>query len=157
MWVYSRFPGDTNRTLMRIQHDLYGGMVSAIFRAARNRYLEACGLVEVETELSGPAREMTGFDHRTLQDTHDTIAAWFRFARDDGGQMRLGELDQDYETRLATEWNEFLLAEVAALARIDEFARAVLMATVFANRERGYAAEKELREILRGQYHGLTG
>ena len=100
---------------------------------------------------------MTGFDHRTLQDTHDTIAAWFRFARDDGGQMRLGELDQDYETRLATEWNEFLLAEVAALARIDEFARAVLMATVFANRERGYAAEKELREILRGQYHGLTG
>lgn len=82
-------------------------MVLLLYSRPRDRYLAVCRLVEIETALTNRLRSMKFFDHRTLQDTHDLIAAWFRFS-DDGGQLRLGETEAAYRNRLAAEWRTFL-------------------------------------------------
>ena len=123
MMVGSEFPGDNNKTLMDVQHSVYGEMVVRLFAGPRDRYLAAAAPLRVDDELSGRLRSMNGFDHRTLQTAHDRIAGFFRFAHDDGGQLRLGETDADYLQRLETCWREFAQSEVEALTTDDEFIR----------------------------------
>ena len=98
---------------------------------------------------------MDGFDHRTLQDIHDLIAAWFRLSQDDRGQFRLGETEEIFRDRLATEWRTFFEEEVERLSADDEIARAVLTAAAFGNTDKGYAAEAQLREILKERYRPM--
>ena len=155
LWVGTEFPSDSNATLKGVQFRLYGEMLVRLYSRPRDRYLEACRLIQINTDLATRLRSMDGFDHRTLQDIHDLIAAWFRFSQDDGGQLRLGEGDETYEVRLATEWRTFFEAEVSRLSSDDEFTRAVLVAAAFGNTDRGYAAEAQLREILKERYRAM--
>jgi hypothetical protein len=155
MWVGHEYPGDNNEALKMAQFHLYGEMLLRLFSRARDRYLDAGRLVEVETELARRAKAMNTFDHRTLQGMHDLIAAWYRFSRDDGGQLRLGESPEDYEKRLATEWRDFFEDEVARIVSLDEFTRDILRATVFANTDPGYAAEACVRERLKERYAAM--
>ena len=74
MFVGTAFPGDQNKVLKDLQFGVYGDMLTRLFSRARDRYLEACRLVEVETDLALRLKEMHYFDHRTLQETHDSIA-----------------------------------------------------------------------------------
>jgi hypothetical protein len=152
MWVGTEFPGDTNEVLKEVQFKLYWGMVFRLYSPPRDRYLDACRLIQIDTDLAKRLRSMDGFDHRTLQDIHDLIAAWFRFSQDNGGQLRLGETDEAYKDRLAAEWRTFFEEEVSRLSSDDEFARNVLIATAFGNTDRGYTAEAQLREILKERY-----
>ena len=155
MWVGTEFPGDTNETLKEVQFRLYGDVLGFVFGLPRRRYLDACDLVQAETELAIRLRPMIRFDHRTLQDAHDLIAAWFRFSRDNGGQLRLGETDSEYQERLAKEWWAFSQEEIAALTSDDEFTRAVVSAAGFGNTDRGYAAEARLRAYLGDRYSAM--
>jgi hypothetical protein len=155
MWVGTEFPGDTNQTLKDVQFRLYGEMLVRLYSKPRDRYLDAIRLVQVDTDLATKVRSMDGFDHRTLQDIHDLIAAWFRFSQDDGGQLQLGETEEAYQTRMATRWRAFFEEELDRLASDDEFSRAVLIAAAFGNTERGYAAEAQLREMLKERYRAM--
>ena len=152
MMVGSEFPGDNNKTLMHVQHDLYGEMVVRLFTVPRDRYLAAARLLRVETELSERLKNMDGFDQRTQQLAHDRIAAYFRFARDDGGQLELGEDEEGYRRRLETGWREFLCEELEKLVTDDGFTLAVLTAAAYGNTESGHAAEKWLDELLKERY-----
>ena len=73
MWVGTEFPGDTNELLKKVQNDLYWTMVVRLYTPPRDRYLDACRLVQANTDLANRLRSMEGFDHRTLQDIHDLI------------------------------------------------------------------------------------
>jgi hypothetical protein len=152
MMVGSEFPGDNNKTLMDVQHTAYGEMVVRLFTGPRDRYLAAAALLRVDDKLTGHLRSMDGFDHRTLQLAHDRIAAFFRFAHDDGGQLQLGETDADYRQRQADSWRAFVQSEVERLTTDDEFTRAICTATAFGNKEPGVAAERWLDQFLRDRY-----
>ena len=152
MMVGSEFPGDNNDTLMNVQHAVYSEMVVRLFTAPRDRYLVAAALLRLDTELVGRLRSMNGFDHRTLQLAHDRIAAFFRFSRDDGGQLQLGESEADYHRRLEEAWREFVQSEVGRLTTDDEFVRAICTAAAFGNKEPGVAAEHWLDQFLRQRY-----
>jgi hypothetical protein len=152
MMVGSEFPGDNNRTLMDVQHGVYGEMVVRLFTGPRDRYLAAAALLRVDDRLSEQLRSMDGFDHRTLQLAHDRIAAFFRFAHDDGGQLQLGETEADYRHRLAASWRGFVQTEVERLTADNEFTRAICTATAFGNKEPGVAAEHWLDQFLRDRY-----
>ena len=152
MMVGSAFPGDTNDTLMDVQHAVYSEMVGRLFTAPRDRYLVAAALLRLDTELVRRLRSMDGFDHRTLQGAHDQIAAFFRFSRDDGGQLQLGESEDDYRRRLEEAWRAFVQSEVGRLTEDDEFTRAVCTATAFGNKEPGVAAERWLDQFLWDRY-----
>jgi hypothetical protein len=155
MSVGTEFPGDTNEALKHVQFRLYGEMLVRLYSRFRDRYLDACRLVQIDTDLANRLRSMEFFDHRTLQDIHDLIAAWFRFSQDDGGQLHLGETDDAYKDRLATEWRTFFEEQIVRLGSGDEFARNVLIAVAFGNTDRGYAAEDQLREILKERYSAM--
>ena len=155
MFVGSEFPGDNNEALQDAQFRLYSEMLVRLYSRPRDQYLAACRLVQIDTDLAIRLRSMNGFDHRTLQDIHDLIAGWFRFSNDDGGQLRLGETDQSYVERLERNWRTFFEDEVTNLISDDEFARNVLVATAFGNTDRGYAAEAQLRERLKGRYSSM--
>jgi hypothetical protein len=143
------FPADNNQILKDVQNTLYGEMVVRLFMGPRDRYLAAAALLRFDNELTERLRSMDGFDHRTLQMAHDRIAALFRFAHDDGGQLQLGETEADYRRRLEGAWREFVQSEVGQLAADDEFTRAVCTATAFGNKESGVSAEHWLDQSLR--------
>lgn len=152
MIVSSVFPGDMNEPLMLIQHDLYWSLIGFLYTCAKQRYLEAIHLTGVETELSRRIKDKPSFDHRVLQDAHDTIAAYFRFAHDDGGQMPLFSEGRTYEENLRKTWSEFWYTEVRRLVSFDPIVIAILTATAYENSDPGYAAETHLRQLLREQY-----
>jgi hypothetical protein len=56
---------------------------------------------------------------------------------------------------LRPDWRTFFEQEVSRLITDDEIARAVLAAAAFGNTDRGYAAEAQLREILRERYRTM--
>ena len=74
MLVGTEFPGDDNEVLKQVQHEAYGGILGYLFSRPRERYLSACDLLQVDTELADKVRPMETFDHRTLQDAHDLLA-----------------------------------------------------------------------------------
>ncbi|MEO7144900.1 MAG: hypothetical protein ABI165_15485 [Bryobacteraceae bacterium] len=137
---------------MDAQHAVYGEMVVRLFTGPRDRYFAAAALLRSDDKLSGQLRSMNGFDHRTLQLAHDRIAAFFRFAHDDGGQLQLGETDNDYRQRVTDSWRSFVPSEVERLTTDDEFTRAMCTATAFGNKEPGVAAERWLDQFLRERY-----
>ena len=164
MLVGYDFPGDDNDTLKWVQHDCYWGNVGRLFEAAKNRYIRACHFIGVETEVFERLLAITGFDHRDLQASHDKIAAYYRFAHDDGGQMTLFSLAQPIETyfpdseeacykaQLLAGWSEFYNEEVEKLAEDNAIAHAILNAVVHEYKPKGYEAEKLLVELLDARY-----
>lgn len=152
MMVGSKFPGDSNRTLMHIQHDAYWGLVGYLYSYARERYMNAVRLVGVDTELAANLRGKESFDHRVLQSAHDEIAAHYRFAYDDGGQIPLGMGAREYEDLLREKWSSFLHQEARNLAENDAINLAILGAVAHQNTDKGYACEEQLLGLLRQRY-----
>lgn len=158
MFVGSRFTGDTNKVLMKIQSDMYGELLGFLYGYPRERYLSVCRLVQSNTELGTRVEAETSFDHRTLQGTHDHIAAWFRFRQREQGNRTLFETEESYRERLASEWRSFFENEVRNLSADDDFVRAVLTATAFSNPdEKGCAAERQLDKMLTELYRTMNG
>src|SRR5271156_4736695 len=144
MFVGRRFPGDSNGVLMGVQSRLYWEIIGYLYSWPRKRYLDACQLVQSDTDLAKRLWAENSFDHRTLQESHDLIAAWFRFLRDAQGDRILFETEDEYRDRLAVEWRTFLETEVRSLSDDDDFVRAVLTAAAFPNPDvAGCAAESQ--------------
>lgn len=152
MWVGSCFVGDTNKTLMDVQHDMYGQTLWHLFESARRRYLSSAGLLNVTSDLTKLLRSVQSFDHRVLQSAHDKIAAYYRFVCADPGQPRLTESVEDYATRLRQEWGNFYPHEFDELIQIDDVVLAILHAVAYASTEQGFAAEKDLDALLDARY-----
>lgn len=154
--IGSCFQGDENHTLMQIQANCYGEMLGRLMEAARQRYLRAMRLVGVETGIGKLAHDLKAFDHRTLQMSHDLIAAYFRFAHDNSGQMPLPFTDESYELSLEIAWRRYFIEEVEKLIELDYVVMWVLYATCYQNTERGYAAETGLYDFLQDHYGEMT-
>lgn len=135
MIVCSRFPGDTNDRLMWMQHDLYVSLVGHIFTQARERYLWACRIVGVDTELRRAIVMIRSLDHRAVQDTHDTIAAAYRFTDAASAQLAFGDDPAEWEARQRREWPAFFDQAVARLINEPEITRAILTAVAHQNKE----------------------
>ena len=155
MIVTTCFPGDTNDILKWIQHDLYGESLSLLVLKCSIRYLAAISLVEKTTELWRQMVRMDGFDHRVLQDAHDKIAAYYRFAYNKS-QMPLPFDPLPYEERLLQDWREFFQVEVRQLAQDDRIVRAILTVVAYQNTPAGYEAERELMRLLDERYGGYS-
>ncbi|MCF8131351.1 MAG: hypothetical protein K9N10_22810 [Deltaproteobacteria bacterium] len=118
--------------------------------------MQADLLVGLKTELGKAVRKIDGYDHRTLQWTHDAIAAAFRYVEANNLDPLLpgifGEgTDKD---RILDLWKRFCHDEVESILHEEpSFARLVLEAAVYANPDkRGMAAEDALYEILNNRY-----
>ena len=159
MIVGYSFEGDNNQFLSLIQHDLYGESLSHLVRTARHKYLHACYLINYSSDFSLAVRNLTTFDHRVLQATHDVIAAWYRYKyADRAAQLSLPLSDPSVSPIEALretyrmQWREFWHEETDILANEGPFIRAILRAVVYQNSERGYQAEDLLWHLLIERY-----
>lgn len=114
MIVGSRFYGDDNTVVMNIQHDEYSSIIGELVSRATERYRYTEALLNVHTELGkklpGP---VTGrFDHRVVQETHDLIAAFFRFKEYPHGSLFKEEVDKAACIR---RWHQFASQEIGVL------------------------------------------
>jgi len=146
------FAGDRNDKLKWIQHDLYDKLMVRLFTYSKARYYTAVRVLGVETELRRRVSSIKSFDHRVLQEAHDKIAAYYRFAHDPRGQMPLPFDGLSYEEYLMRGWCMFFDGEVERLVEMDEVPRTILTAVAYQNTPVGYQSEDRLMAILTESY-----
>lgn len=139
------FPGDDDQRLFHMQHDAYSPALWTIVNAAKERFLEAEKVLRCSPTMGVAVRQLNSIDHRTVQNMHDLIAAWYRFKRK---TERLFPLGGD----LPEDWIQFITAEAHELCRDANFVTGVLDACIYANAEPGYAGERRARTIQHGRY-----
>lgn len=152
MIVASRFPGDDNDVVMNLQHDCYGHSLWLIVNQCKYRYLEAVRLLSLSNDFIKTVRELESFDHRTLQYTHDILAAIFRERNAERLQQSLPGIiyDGSYKDWVLVEWGNFLQTEIKCiLDNTPEFARWVLTAIIYPNPDlKGKSAEAALEGYM---------
>ena len=157
MIVGARFENDGNDVLQLVQHDCYRDILYYIFECAKTRFLESSNLLGVRNEIIDRLRDRTGFDHRVLQNTHDIIAARYRYLHDDGGQLSFFDNPKNKTIVAQKEfykkkWCDWFYSEVKELNTYDEFTKAVVKAVIYQNTETGYLSESVLKEFLQCHY-----
>ena len=151
----SNFPGDDDNRLFDIQFEVYDQVIGIIVNTARDRFLAGELVLRYVAQMSMQVRQLTSFDHRTIQDIHDLIAAWYRFRK---RTERLFPLEGDARQ----DWIEFASLEARALCSSADFITGVLDACVYANTEAGYAGEQRAKRVQEERYnemirHNLSG
>ncbi len=152
MIIGARFPGDENKTLMQVQHDVYMFTVGKLYDEALNRYLQAARPVGVETELTKRLRKRKGFDHRVLQDAHDHIAAYYRFRGCPVEYLILLQGSDPGLDAIKCHWQEYFAQQCWEIAQNDLAVIEILTAVAYENTEKGYEAEERLMAILKERY-----
>lgn len=129
-----------------MQHEAYSDGLWVIVNTVRERFLDAERILRCSTTMSVQVRELESIDHRTVQDIHDLVAAWYRFKRK--GERMFPLLGND----LRSDWIQFITAEARELCSSPEFVTGVLDACIHANTKCGYAGESRSRQIQRERY-----
>ena len=134
------FEGDNNENLKMWQHDYYNDMLQ--------EWLFIVSVIIEECRISGKCQNLIKmwddsklkdghFDHRCLQESHDTVATSFRFC------AKYGTVES---TRLYTKsyWKKYF-KKVVTESILEEYAiEAFITALACANTEEGYEAEDVL-------------
>lgn len=152
----SEFFGDDNRFLKSLQDDSFPFLVYELFAAARRRYLDACTLTGVETELAGLVREIGRFARPFLHRAYRRIAAFYRFAHAGAPQLPLPFEALPDETRQRLAWEDFFRREARTLVESDAVAVALLRSVALAGKPAGRAAEAHLVDLLSHRYGRFT-
>jgi hypothetical protein len=148
MWCYPNFPGDDDERLFHMQHLCYSEALWIIVNTVRERYFDAEAVLRCYASMSIQVRQLYSIDHRTVQDMHDIIAAWYRFKR---RTERLFLL----EPSLKQDWCEFATTESRELSASADFVTGVLDACVYAHTKRGYAGEERAKWVQRERYREM--
>ncbi len=152
---------DSSRLAKEIQRATYPGLVFELFDAARQRYLDACALVGVETELVGLLRKVQPLEQPFLKRAYRKIAAFYRFAFVGDRQTELPFSPPEANTastpgneteHLEQSWRSFLRNEARRLARIDHIATSLLRAVAFGDSAEARAAEAHVVDMLDERY-----
>lgn len=159
MWLKSRFRGDDQQWVMRMQRALWPQRSGELLAELRRAYARAERLLEVSTELGD--RLYGGVVTWTpLRDWYAALAAEFRYVN--AVALIQPEIPRllDHLThpeRIARMWNQFLAREVEGLLREHpDVVRRLLQAT-FLKDEEGSAAEVWLRLYGATRFKHLVG
>ena len=151
MIVGSYFRGDSDKVVMWLQHDVYGEALRIISSICQEYTNFAHRILDddwYERDLSD------GFDHRILQDAHDTIAAAWRFrCLPSVRQMEL-PIDGDHEgtPNFVGHWLNWLQEEVRSWKDSPYLIRLVTRILRNQNKPEGYSAEADLKQELLAHY-----
>ena len=152
----SYFSDDNNNLLKDIQAEFFSHVGGLLFTAPAMRYFQSTRFIGVETELFQKVKKalyVDGFSFTKLALPYHHMAAWYRFAKDDYGQIPLPFDGQtDYETVLRDKWLIFYRREVEILAQDDTIALLLIRLVVGASSEDIDSASKELSLIFKERY-----
>ena len=141
MWISPRFDRDVDMEVARIQHGVYPHALSIIVSKCKLYAEFARSLLDDADHPEWDTIE--SFDHRTLQNAHDLLAAAWRF-RNDFRQLALSFVDQNFPDKVQQLWLDWLRHEMAEWLRRPELVRLVLLILTNQNKPPGYVAEAEL-------------
>lgn len=148
MWVCAEFEGDDDENLMLLQHDCYYASLALIRKLLED---------DVENPLSKQLPDIRSIDHRTLQGSHDILAAVFRhFHKQSLGYRTVTEKDANSQigikengttdTEIVNEWQNWLKAWLKSKPTIIlQLSKAI----TFQNTNEGYEAEKLAKKLIR--------
>lgn len=146
------FENDNNLNLKNIQHDRYPLSITEIFSSCRRAMTKAEVILGIRLDDVEKARDIINFDHQVLQDTHDIIAAAYRYKFDDGGQLMFGESIEEQSNRYLNGWANWLEKELDELIGYRKFAHSVIDCVIKENTDMGYQAEYTVADILLTHY-----
>ncbi len=140
---------------MMVQHAQYSLVVSRIVEAMWRQYRFAEEAVGTSDTAALPGLrwysrvDEGAFDHRTVQEAHDLMAADFRRkAQAESGVFRDAIEDDEWRSQ----WIEHTKREIEAWAADPFIVRAIVLSTQYANKPEGLAAERTLARYLRTRY-----
>ena len=149
----SRFKDDNDYDLQSQQHDCYRAVLAVIAERCIRHYEVACKITGVEPSALSKniGQEKTGFDHRVLQPVHDLMAGYWRWHTGRHEPHVPG-----LEPNGIADWKAWVRQEVDDWALYaPEIVRHVVTALAHQNTDKGYEAEKEALEALRGRYSAM--
>lgn len=180
MFIPTVFESDENKELKNAQHQLYWFLLPQIFESCKNTFLlcdAVCQKLSKQQRQQLIAQKL--FDHRTLQQSHDDIAAVFRYEKRNRA-ITLFETDRstidmyfsnryngwessnlsDVEIVWAYNWMQFFDEKMNALTAIQsmcpKFIHHVMNASAFnPNNNSGQASEQEIQIALK-QFFDIT-
>ena len=137
------FEDDEDVDAQREQHAVYDGALSIIVSSCNRHTNFARSLLEDSRRKTWGA--VNCYDHRTLQDAHDLLAAAWRFQ--DGGSYRQGKLSFAGEAPfddVQVLWLNWLRHEVDGWTSSPHLVRSVQIILSNQNKPLGYMAESKL-------------
>ncbi len=144
MIIGTCFEGDNNEPLKEWQHDWYNDCLMDMLSIAADTIEEhrdnqrLTNLVKLWDDNNLYDEP---FDHRIMQECHDTVAISFRFCE----RHEIIETEKIY-TKIY--WREFFRKIVTATMQEEYALRSFVEALVYANTEDGYEAEDMLSSAL---------
>ena len=141
MIVAPLFEGDDNDEVALKQRDVYGHALAVIVSTCNQhvRFARAV-LNDADHPDWGTVED---FDHRTIQNAHDLLAAAWRFRRD----FRPSSLPFEPENprkEVQTLWLDWLRREIADWTTKPRLVRSVQLILIYQNKPVGYVAEGQL-------------
>ena len=141
MWVTPCFDGDVDMEVASKQHDVYGQALWIIVKQC-NLYAEFA--LRVLDDADHPEwGTVESFDHRTIQNAHDLLAAAWRF-RNDFRQSELPFVKKNSLDEVQDLWLDWLRNEIARWIDYPERVRWVQLILTNQNKQPGYVAEAQL-------------
>ena len=131
-------------------------IAGSIYCAARDAYLHAADIVELQNELTELLRAQETFDHRAVFGVYWRLAQQYR-ALPDSAQLFMAPYgDDDPDLQLEKRWRAWFHSRLDQLARKPKFVRAVCTAVVYPGRDpRAIEAAEYLWESLGPENWGL--
>jgi hypothetical protein len=146
------FFGDDNRLVKNIQRETYRALVFDLFTAARQRYLAACALVGINTDLADRVRGIERFERPMLRRVYRLIAKFYRFAFVGEQQTELPFHPRSEREQHRHLWETFFRHEADELAGDNAVATGMLRAVAHAGEAEGDAAEAHVVDLLAQLY-----
>ena len=143
--IIGEFYAGDDMDLAKRQHDFCNEAL-AIMVGTCNRYTRIASTILQDTEHEESGR-VTSFDHRTIQDAHDLLAAAWRF-KVSPPQTRVPFADGGADERDMTCWLEWLKAEVSSWIEEPRMIRLVQVILTNQNQAIGYEAETSLGSMI---------
>ena len=181
MWVDERFKGyvDNCHWLMKMQDTMYSYIISTIFEKTKemfifNKYVDLYLTEDTQNKI----RQISSFDHRLIQSSHDTLAAVFRYKYLQGEfQKELFEqnnysvirdffaiqyVDTDFLDKTDKEywcytkkWYDFVLDELKNISLIRALAFAVLIYSERNDSKNSQKAEWNAVSVIQQKYYEI--
>ena len=151
MIVGEYFPDD-DLTIGWLQHDVYGQALGIIVNKCNHYTRFAKAVLEPEGYSSWGT--VGTFDHRTLQEAHDLLAAAWRFQHIQG-QIQKTIFDDPKED-VQTLWLHWLQDEVAQWIHQPQIVRDVQLILENQNKPLGYQAESRLRSAILERFFDVS-
>ena len=141
MIVAPLFEGDDDDEVALKQHDVYGHALAVIVSTC-NRHVRFARAVLNDADHPGWGT-VEDFDHRTMQNAHDLLAAAWRF-RHDFRQSSLPFESENPREKVQTLWLDWLRREIADWTTKPGLVRSVQLVLTNQNKPAGYVAEGQL-------------